>query len=373
MTPATIDGIDTTILEIPLRRAHQFSVTTIDSQTMLLVQVRTSDGVVGVGEGAVPGGPWWGGDAIESIKALIDHYLAPALAGAPVAQINAAACRMDRVAHGNWVAKAAVEMALYDAVGKALGVPVYQLLGGLVRPSLPVTWALGATDPAPIIEEIQEKLAGDLHTSFKLKMGANEPTEDVERVLKIAAALSDRTSLRVDINGAWDESTASGLLPELERGGIDLVEQPIPGWALDGMARLCAQLQVPIMADESVRTVHDVFHVSTRRAGDVIALKVPKSGGLGRTQAIAAVAEGAGLPCHGGTAIESSIGTSASLHAYCALPNVTWGCELFGPQLLREEPVTSGPTYRGGHIHVPDAPGLGVELDDAQVKALARS
>jgi muconate cycloisomerase len=373
MTSLTVDRIDTVILDLPLQRAHQFSVTTIDHQTVLLVQLRTSDGIVGLGEATVPGGPWWGGDAIESIRALIDGYLAPALRDWPVGQIAGAARRMDRVAHANWVAKSAVEMALHDALGKALGVPAYQLLGGLFRASLPVTWALGATDADAVVEEAEAKLDAGLHSSFKLKMGASDPADDVARVLKITAALAGRASVRVDLNGAWDESTASRWLPELERGGVDLVEQPVPGWAVDGMARLCAQLDVPIMADESVRTLHDAFRVTQQRAGDVIALKAPKSGGLARTQALATVAEAAGVPCHGGTAIESSIGTSASLHAYCALPAVTWGCELFGPHLLREEVVSSGPTYGDGHIHVRHAPGLGVELDEAQVKELRRS
>lgn len=372
MRPPTIERIDTTILDLPLRRPHQFSVTTMHRQPVVLVQVATSEGIVGLGEAVVPGGPWWGGDAVESIQALIDNYLSSALVGASAQQVTAANRRMDRIAQGNWVAKAAIEMALLDACGKSLGTPVYQLLGGLVRSSLPVTWALGATEADAVIEEAEAKLAAGLHTSFKLKMGASEPRDDVERVLKVAAALGDRASVRVDINGAWDETTAEQWLPELERGGVDLVEQPIPGWAVEGMARLSARLTIPIMADESVRTVHDALAVARLRAGDVVSLKIPKSGGLTRTQAVAAVADAAGLPCHGGTSIETSIGTSAALHAYCALPGVTWGCELFGPQLLTEEAVTTACTYQDGHIHVRHEPGLGVELDEAQVKELRR-
>lgn len=370
---ATIERVDTTVLEVPLQRPHQFSVTTMDRQPILLVQVATSDTVVGIGEGVVPGGPWWGGDAIESIQALIDHYLAPAIVGLPADQITAAGARMDRVAHGNWVAKAAIEMALFDAVGKSLNTPVYQLLGGLYRASLPVTWAIGAAPAGAVIDEAEAKMASDGHTSFKLKMGATEPADDVARVLDVASALRSRVSVRVDVNGAWDETAANRWLPELAAGGIDLVEQPIPGWAVEGMARLTQQHGVALMADESVRTIHDALRMAQCRAGDILAVKIPKSGGLTRTQAIASIAEAAGIPCHGGTAIETSIGTSASLHAYCALPSVTWGCELFGPHLLREEVVTAGPVYQDGHIHVRHAPGLGVELDEGQVKELRRS
>lgn len=373
MTPLTIERIDTTILDLPLRRAHRFSVTEIDHQPVLLVQLATSDAIVGLGEAVVPGGPWWGGDAIESIQALIDHYLAPSLVGASVGGINAVARLMDRLAPGNWVAKSAIEMALFDALGKALDTPVHQLLGGAVRTSLPVTWALGATDAGPVIEEARGRLDAGLNTSFKLKMGALPADEDVARIQEVADALGPRASVRVDLNGAWDEGTASRLLPQLQSSGIALVEQPLPGWAVEGMARLSQQLTVPIMADESVRTIQDALRVSQLRAGDVISLKVPKSGGLTRTQAVASIVEAAGIPCHGGTSIETSIGTSASLHTYCAVANVTWGCELFGPQLLREEAVTGGPVYRDGHVHVPQAPGLGVELDEAQVKELRRA
>jgi muconate cycloisomerase len=109
------------------------------------------------------------------------------------------------------------------------------------------------------------------------------------------------------------------------------------------------------------------------RAADVFSLKTTKSGGLRYTRAIAEIAATAGIPCHGGTAIEGPIGTAASLHLACASPAVTYGSELFGPLLMREELLTEPLRYADGSLHLPTGPGLGVELDPAAVARFTRS
>jgi muconate cycloisomerase len=368
-----IESVETLVLDVPLRRPHRFSVLTIDHQSLLLVRVRTADGVVGTGEGVVPGGPWWGGESIETMAIVVDRYLAPLAVGGDASRPAGLRARMDRLVAGNPFAKAAVETAIWDAWARTRGVPLHELLGGRVRDSLPVTWALGADEPDAVIDEISAKLEAGDHRSFKLKMGAADPADDVARVEKVARSLSGRASLRVDLNGAWDEVTAARHLPRLEEAGLDLVEQPVPGHDLGAMERLAARLAVPVMADESVRTEHEAFEVARRRAADVVSLKVSKSGGFGVTARVAAVAGAAGLPCHGGTSIEGPVGTLAGLHLFCSLPAVTWGSELFGPLLLAE-PLTGEPLdYRDGELHLPSGPGLGVELDEAAVHRFRRA
>ncbi|MFL5880469.1 MAG: enolase C-terminal domain-like protein, partial [Actinomycetota bacterium] len=238
--------------------------------------------------------------------------------------------------------------------------------------SLPVTWAIGAADPDGVVDAAMARIESGGHASIKLKMGALEPAADVARVEKIASSLAQVASVRVDLNGAWDELTATRLLPRLQQAGIDLVEQPTPAWDLDALARLSGLLRIPVMADESLRSDHDALTLATRRAADVFSLKIGKSGGYLATQRIAAVAQAAGIPCHGGTGIESSLGTLAGAHLLATLPAVTYGSELFGPLLMTDGLLAEPLDYRDGALHLPDGPGLGIDLDEDRVARYAR-
>jgi len=367
MSDMVIESVDTTILDVPLLRPHRFATTTMHHQSFVIVKVRTCQGVQGVGEAVVVGGPWWGGETIEGIKILIDTYLTPHLVGQDAAAVGHLTARMDLAVAGNPFAKAGVEMALWDAAGKSLGVPLHALFGGLRRSSIPVTWALGAEPAEVVIEEAQRKLAAGEHASFKLKMGADDPAADVRRVRTVTRALAPHASVRVDLNGAWDELTATRWLPHLQDAGVDLVEQPVPGWNLGAMRRLADRLTIPIMADESLRTPHDALTLYQSQAADVYALKIAKSGGMSAVHRIAAIAESAAIPCYGGTTLESSLGTAASVHAFCSSAAVTAGSELFGPLLLADDLAEEPLTYRDGHVHVPTGPGLGVTLDEKKL------
>ncbi len=367
-----VETVRTTLVDLPLRRPHQFRDSTMEAQAVLLVRVTTGDGVVGVGEGVVPGGPWWGGESVETMQVVVDRYLAPLAVGADLGRLPALRDHMDRLVAANPFAKCALETAMWDAWARTLGLPLHALLGGRCRDALPVTWAIGAADPDVVVDEALAKVESGGHTSIKLKMGALEPAADVARVEKIASSLAQVTSVRVDLNGAWDELTATRLLPRLEQAGIDLVEQPTPAWDVDALARLCALLRIPVMADESLRSDHDALTLAARRAADVFSLKIGKSGGYLATQRIAAVAQAAGIACHGGTGIESSLGTLAGAHLLATLPAVTWGSELFGPLLMTDGLLAEPLDYRDGALHLPDGPGLGIDLDEDRVARYAR-
>jgi muconate cycloisomerase len=372
MSDLAIERVHTAILDIPLRRPHRFARTGMEAQPILLVTVTTRGRVSGVGEGVVPGGPWWGGESVETMQVIIERYLTPVLLGRRVDDIAGIQQAMNDVVNSNLYAKAAVEVALHDAWARSLDVPVHTLLGGLARTSVPVTWALGTESAAEVIEEARGKLEAGLHTSFKLKMGAQEPADDVARVAEVAQKLTDDASVRVDINARWDLMTSLRWLPRLAEAGVDLIEQPVPGAEVEWMAEINAALPVPVMADESLRTPSDALRLVKLRAADVFSLKISKSGGLRYTRAIADVAAAAGVPCHGGTAIDGPIGTAATLHLACAMPGVTYGTELFGPLLMREELLTEPLRYTDGQLHLPDGPGLGVELDPSAVALFTR-
>ncbi|MFF5988467.1 muconate/chloromuconate family cycloisomerase [Prauserella flavalba] len=372
MSDLRIDRVETVVLDVPLRRTHRFAKTEMDAQPVLLVFLRTAGGVTGVGEGVVPGGPWWGGESVETMQLVIERYLAPILLGRDVDDIARIGRDIDAVVAANLYAKTAVEVALHDAWARSLSVPVHTLLGGLARRSIPVTWALGAEPAQVVVDEALAKLEAGTHLTFKLKMGALDPADDVERVAAIADKLAGAAGVRVDLNARWDRLTSLTHLPKLADAGVELVEQPVPGTDVEALAEINRALPIPVMADESLRTPADALRLATLRAADVYSLKTTKAGGLRATKAIAEVAAAAGIPAHAGTSIESPVGTAASLHVACSAPAMTWGSELFGPLLMSEELLVSPLRYEGGELHLPDGPGLGVELNPEAVRAFSR-
>jgi muconate cycloisomerase len=368
----TIDAIKTTIVDVPTVRKHKLSSLSVTAQSYVIVELRLANGVTGIGEAATLGGPRWSEESVESIKATIDTYLTPALVGTPADRFVAARIRMDEAAKRNNAAKAALETALFDAVGKTLGVPAAQLLGGIVRDSVPVLWTLASGDPAQEIEEAERKLSARLHRTFKVKIGAQSPEADLSRLRRLATALEGRATLIVDANQAWDETTALRCMPFLAEIGVTLVEQPLPAWDIAGMARLRMRSTVPLMADECVFSSHEMLDVVRAGAADVVSLKLVKHGGLLATRDVAAVAQAAGIGLYGGCLLESSIGAAAHLQVFAGLRDLAWGCEHFGPQILTGDLVTEKLRFQEFHIHLPTGPGLGVMLDPAQLRRYAR-
>ena len=370
----SVADIRTTIVDVPTVRRHALAQTAVTAQGYVIVQLRLACGIEGVGEAATLGGPRWSEESVEGIKAVIDAYLAPTLLGHPGDRVEAAAARMDAAAKRNNAAKAAVETALLDALGKAWGLPVSALLGGgIVTDRFPVFWTLASGDAGQEIEEAERKLAGRLHDRFKIKLGAQPWEADLARLRRLAEAIGGRTTLIVDANQAWDEPTAARALPCLAELGIAMVEQPLPAWNLAGMARLRARPGVPpIMADECVFDAHDMLAVAGTAAADVVSLKLVKHGGLLALRRVAAVAASAGIGLYGGCLLESSIGAAAHLHAFAGLRGMAWGCEHFGPQILADDLVTEPLRFSDFAVGLPAGPGLGVVLDEDKLRRYAR-
>jgi muconate cycloisomerase len=368
-----IHAITATIVDVPTVRRHKLSSLSVTAQSYVIVELRLGNGVVGIGEAATLGGPRWSEESVEAIKANIDAYLAPELIGQRVDRIVAAGLRLDAAARRNNAAKAALESAMFDALGQTLGVPAALLLGGVVRDRIEVLWTLASGDPGQEIEEAERKLAGRLHNVFKVKIGALPPEADMARLGRLAQALEGRARLIVDANQAWDETVALRCLPQLAEIGVTLVEQPVPAWNVAGLARLRARSAVPLMADECVFSPQDMQHVAQLAAADVVSLKLVKHAGLIGLHKVAAVAEAAGIGLYGGCLLESSVGAAAHLHAFAGLRTMAWGCEHFGPQILVEDLVEEPLRFADFHIHLPEGPGLGVRLDRDRFRRFARS
>ena len=372
MKQALIEHVQTLIVDLPTIRPHKLAMHTMQQQTLVIIRLRCSDGVEGIGESTTIGGLAYGYESPESIKANIDTHLAPALIGMPAGNINAAMQKLDKIAKGNTFAKSGLESALLDAQGKRLGLPVSELLGGRVRDSLEVAWTLASGNTAQDIAEAQHMLDIRRHRIFKLKIGANALEQDLTHVIAIKRELGDSASVRVDVNQYWDESQALYACAKLGDNGIDLIEQPISRINRQGQVRLNQRSPAAIMADESIESVEDAFSLAADGAASVFALKIAKNGGPRAVLRTAQIAEAAGVALYGGTMLEGTVGTMASAHAFVTLKQLTWGTELFGPLLLTEEIVAEAPVYQDFALQVPNTPGLGLSLDEAQLSRFAR-
>jgi muconate cycloisomerase len=366
-----VERVETLLIDLPTIRPHKLSVATMDGQTLMLVKVHCSDGIVGIGEGTTIGGLAYGAESPEGMKLAIDTYFAPVMIGQDATRVQSLMARIGKMVKENRFAKSAVETALLDAQGKRLGMPVSELLGGRRRDRLPVAWTLASGDTAKDIGEAERMLGLRRHRIFKLKIGAKELKEDIAHVAAIKRALGERGAVRVDVNMAWSETEAAYGMTALAAAGCELVEQPVTSTA--ALARLVRRFPVALMADEALAGPESAFEIARVAGADVFAIKVEQSGGLYNAQRVAAIADAAGIGLYGGTMLEGAVGTVASAQVFSTFANLQWGTELFGPLLLTEEVLFGPLDYSDYELTVPAGPGLGIELDEERITFFARN
>jgi muconate cycloisomerase len=367
-----IDKIETCILDIPTIRGHVLSMATMRTQSAVLVRIRFSDGSEGIGEGTTIGGLSYGPESPESIQSAIDTYIAPVLVGRDADNVNDAIQLIDKLVKANRIAKTAVETALWDGLGKRLGVPVSQLFGGAVHRRLPVAWTLASGNSETDISEALEMIEIGRHNIFKLKIGKRGVRDDVAHVAKIKAAVGDKASIRVDVNTAWSLQDARWGLAGLEDVGCELVEQPVPARYRRAMSELTSSFKIAVMADEALNGPEDAIEIVSAKAADVFAVKVAQSGGLKRASEVIAIGQAAGLGLYGGTMLETGLGTASALQLFATVEELSWGTELFGPLLLTDEILADPIRYRDFHVEIPSGPGIGASLDEDKINSFRR-
>ncbi|MBK5446928.1 muconate cycloisomerase family protein [Peribacillus sp. TH24] len=367
-----IRSVDMCILDIPIVRPHQLAMHTITEQSIVVACITNDEGLEGWAEVATIGGASYGEGTPEAIKANVDTYITPHLIGKDPIYFSKIMFEVSKSVRGNQFAKAVVEGAMIDLAAKSKNVPAYELLGGKIHDSLPLAWTLASGDTEKDIEEAKEFLRIKRHKIFKLKIGKGDPYKNVDHVLKIISALGDQARVTVDVNQAWNEKTANYCIEALQEGGVAMVEQPLPTWDFEGMARLTERFKVPIMADESANSVHEVYQIAKHRFGNSIALKPCKHGGLLETKKAAAIAEGAGFGLYGGTMIESSLGTAVCASVYATISEFEFGTELFGPMLFKDKITVNDIQFENFEIVIPEGPGFGMVIDKEKVKHYSR-
>lgn len=366
---------------LPVRREFKWAGLNGSLGGFVLVRVRTSDGVTGYGE-ATPL-PDWGGDfnrrageTQQTVVSVIQNVLGPALLGANPLQITAAHRAMQNALRGHSYAKCAIDIALHDLAGKALGVPIYQLLGGAVRASVPVAHMVGLMGDAEATDEALAAVADGVG-ALQIK-GGEQSDRDLALVKRLRKALPPNVKLRLDANQGYRQpKSAISAIRALEDAGVDYVEQPVMGIA--DMAEVRRGVSTPVIADESCWDGADAIDVVTARAADCLSIYLAKAGGFAGARIVAAIAEIAGLPCDVNGSIESGIGNAANVHLALAMPAITLAAVIpVSAPRGRNPHRVAGNYFEDDIIEEPFAvqdgallplsgPGLGIAVDEEKL------
>jgi L-alanine-DL-glutamate epimerase-like enolase superfamily enzyme len=333
----------------------------------VIVRMHTDAGLVGLGEATISG--LWSGETQAGTVAAIREYIEPVVLGKDPRDITAIRRAMDFIIKLNPFTKSAVEMAAWDIAGKSAGLPVYQLLGGKVRDQVRIKLVVWARDVAGSRAMAEQHLALGV-SCVKVKVGL-DPVTDVARVRAVREACGPNIPVTIDANCGWTIQQARHCLRQLADVNLLLAEQPIPPGDHVAMAELRRDTPAPIMADESVFTLQDAWQISMHRAADILSIYPGKHGGIQATADIVAIARAAGLRCTIGSNLELGIGTAAMLHVAAAFPEVdtdTFPADTIGPFYHEADLITESLKLGPPTAKVPDGPGFGVELDEAQLE-----
>ncbi len=320
----------------------------------LVVELETDFGPSGLGECSplprVTGETFR--DALRALRAM-----GKALVGACPLRIEAVRELMLELAPGCPAARAAIDMALHDIMGKVAGRPLYRLLGGY-RDEVITDITISIKEPSEMASDALRAVEMGFR-AIKVKVGTGLK-EDVERVRAVRDAVGDGIEIRVDANQAWSVREAKEAARALSRLDVAFIEQPIPAWDLRGLAEVRRESPVPIMADEAVLGPEDALRAVSMGAVDLINIKLMKCGGLSEALRIAHVAEAAGVGLMVGCGGEGRIAITAGAHLAAALRAVGYA-DLDSDLLLAEDIATGGCEVREGRRVMPDGPGLGIK------------
>ena len=362
-----ITAVEAIPLKATFAQTFRFGTTDRTTSPNVVVIIRTDDGAVGYGE-ACPV-PAFTSETQHSIVELIAERVAPVLIGRDPMQHLPLLADVARVLKFAPFTVTAIDTALYDLAGRALGVPVSTLLGGAFRDRVAVHGSVGwDEDPAAMADLAVEQAA--TYTSIKTYAGRGELGADLDRLQAIRDAIGPEIALFVDVNGMWQPSDLVRALSRVPEIGLSMLEQPLPVQSTGFLTTLVGQLRVDICADESVRTVTDAARLAADRTATVINLGHSKLGGPTAARQAAQVADAAGLGLMVGSVIEMGIATAMGLHLAAALPRLAYPAYLMGPLKYRQVIATPQVEVIGSAIAVPTGPGLGVDVDEAALRRL---
>lgn len=348
---------------IPVRRAHQMAIGTTYFQENVVVKLKTDEGIFGFGEAPHMVGHSQLGETPQTVRVILRHKLIPAALGMDPFNQELLTLILDRAVPGNSRAKGALVIAAFDIAGKALGVPVYDLLGGRVRDRIPLSWSLPIVDVDTAVKEGLEMIDRGWRI-LKVKVGRKSPEEDVEMVSALRKAVGKEISIRADANQAYSFKTAMRVIEKLEPYNLTFMEQPVHMDDLASMVELTRLSPIPIMVDEGAKNPEALAKHAAMRAADYVSIYIIGPGGIVKSKKMAAIAETFRMRGYVGGALESVIGAAAGLHLAASSPAIDLGCEMGGQYLLVDDFGCEPIPMEGGDFLVPTNPGLGIEVDE---------
>jgi L-alanine-DL-glutamate epimerase-like enolase superfamily enzyme len=301
----------------------------------VVVKIITDYGIIGWGESSPSKRVT--GETVETVARTLNK-IGPKLIGTCPLRIEQDVELMDTLVEGNPAAKAAVDMALHDILGKTVGKPLFMLIGGY-RTEVMTDLTLGIKSPKKMANDAIRAVRKGFR-ALKVKLGT-DPAEDVKRVRAVREAAGDNVQIRVDANQGWTVKQAVDVLSKIEKFKIQFAEQPVSAEDIKGLREVRKNSPVPIMADESVHSPQDATRLIIAEAVDFINIKLMKCGGILRGRKVAEVAEAAGVPCMIGCMSESEIGIAAAAHLAAGVKNIQYA-DLDSDLLLRDRLVGKG-------------------------------
>jgi L-alanine-DL-glutamate epimerase-like enolase superfamily enzyme len=356
--------VQTTAVRVPLREPLTWTGGIRESASGLIIEVRTDEGLVGVGEAPGP--------TLPTIQTIIDREFAQFLVDQDPLRIEWILHRLEEYSR-NWAGIAAyaiagVEMALLDLKGQALGASVAELLGGYSRSAVPVIGYLFIDDPEVNAQKAADFVAAG-HTELKLKVG-RDLTQDYDSIAAIRDRVGYGVKLRIDANMNWSVPAAIKWIKALEPFDLQFVEQPVPDFDIAGLAQVRRAVSVAIAADEACTSLRSAIELIKADACDVFVVYPSEAGGLTRAMQIGAVAAAAGKWCAIGSWAELGVATTANAHLAAASTSFPFANDTHYPLQLNDvliDPVE----IEDGCIAVSHEPGLGVAIDAASMATLA--
>ncbi len=353
-----ITNIYTKRLEAPLKNPFITSLRRVDMLEDLVVIIECSCGLVGYGEGAPT--PVITGETMGSMIATI-AYIKPHIVGLEIEDFDTILHLVHSLILKNTTAKSALEIALYDLKAKVLKQPLYQMLGGSKREfKTDITISMGNIDKM-VSDALHAVSLG--YDTLKIKIGDN-PKKDVERVKAIYQAVEKNIKLRLDANQGWTAKESVSLLHALEKEHIiaEFIEQPVRADDFAGLCYIKERVETPLLADESIFTLHDARRLLEMQAIDYVNIKLAKSAGISQALALADLSKAFGVKCMIGCMLEGPISVAAGVHVASAKADVITMLDLDAVSLLASHPVETTIAFNESHIRLSNALGLGVTL-----------
>lgn len=352
-------------VEVPLVGAgFKNAYITKTKQRSAVVRITDQDGKVGLGN--IDPSPGYSVETIEqSLNALADT-LGPAALGQETGNIHCLTAHLDQKLDHFLDAKAAIEMAATDLIGRRHGLCVSDMLGGSVMKEASFNGWIGIISPEEAAAEVTRWYEAGWR-STKIKIGG-DIYADRDRVAAVRRATDPNFKIRVDANAGYTVDQAIALGKMLEPYNLELMEQPVAADDFEGLRQVRNAVDIPIMADESITDFASLIKIIQMGSADIVKLKVMKQGGFLKTSRMLATAEAAGLGVVIGHGFGLGINTMAEILLASTSRAVLSGLECVGPIKTSDDIVTHKLDLTSGRLTIPHATGLGVTLDDEKLK-----